>query len=262
MTNKTLSTNADKALLARFDADERYSAVFPGLRREALPHLVRHVDLLGREGVVIYSALTSDTVAVVAREQIDYFRGLGQAFEWKAFAHDPPSDLVERLAAEGFAIDEPEAVMVLDVESVPVVSDGTQDIRRVTDPALLDDVASIKQRVYVDRASNIVDQLRFELTHAPDYLSVYLAYVDDTPAATAWIRFPPTSAFASLWGGSTLPELRNRGLYTSLLASRIDEARRRSFRYVTVDAGRMSRPILEKRGFRLLTYATACTCQA
>jgi len=27
--------------------------------------------------------------------------------------------------------------------------------------------------------------------------------------------------FASLWGGSTLPELRNRGLYTSLLAARI-----------------------------------------
>ena len=69
---------------------------------------------------------------------------------------------------------------------------------------------------------------------------------------------PPRSAFASLWGGSTLPELRKRGLYTSLLNARLEEARQRGFRYLTVDAGDMSRPILEKRGFRLLTHATAC----
>ena len=31
-----------------------------------------------------------------------------------------------------------------------------------------------------------------------------------------------------------------------------------SFGTVTIDAGHMSRPIVEKRGFRLLTYATAC----
>ena len=72
-------------------------------------------------------------------------------------------------------------------------------------------------------------------------------------------RFPAHSAFASLWGGSTLPELRGRGLYTGLLAARLQEARARGARYLTVDAGPMSRPILERRGFRLLTHATACT---
>ena len=58
-----------------------------------------------------------------------------------------------------------------------------------------------------------------ELEHAPDYLSVYLAYVDGQPAACGWARFPAGSPFASLWGGSTLPEQRGRGLYASLLAT-------------------------------------------
>jgi GNAT superfamily N-acetyltransferase len=85
-----------------------------------------------------------------------------------------------------------------------------------------------------------------------------VAYVQNVAAACAWIRFPPGSPFASLWGGATLPELRNRGLYTALLAARVQEARARGWRYLTIDAGHMSRPIVEKRGFRLLTYATAC----
>ena len=69
-------------------------------------------------------------------------------------------------------------------------------------------------------------------------------------------------ALALLAGAVGLPELRNRGLYTALLAARVQEARARGWRYLTIDAGHMSRPIVEKRGFRLLTYATACTWHA
>jgi GNAT superfamily N-acetyltransferase len=97
------------------------------------------------------------------------------------------------------------------------------------------------------------------MDHAPETLSVYLASVGETPAACGWIRFRPGGAFAGLWGGATIPELRHRGIYTALVGARLDEARRRGVRYVTVDAGQMSRPILEKLGFQLLTHATACT---
>ena len=117
------------------------------------------------------------------------------------------------------------------------------------------EIDQIKQQIGDDWS---VERLAFELEHAPDYLSVYVAYAGNVAAACAWIRFPPGSPFASLWGGATLPQLRNRGLYTALLAARVQEARVRGWRYVTIDAGHMSRPIVEKRGFRLLTYATAC----
>ena len=75
--------------------------------------------------------------------------------------------------------------------------------------------------------------LAYELEHAPDHLSVYVAYADNVPVACGWIRFPEASPFASLWGGSTVPELRNRGLYTALLAVRVQEARARGWRYLT-----------------------------
>src|SRR5262249_32717301 len=112
---------------------------------------------------------------------------------------------------------------------------------------------------YGDGSRELVERLAWELAHAPGYLSVYLAELQGQPAACGWARFPAGSAFASLWGGSTLAELRGQGLYTDLLAARLQEALARGYRPLTVDAGPMSRPTLERRGFRLLTYATACT---
>ncbi|NMB86841.1 MAG: GNAT family N-acetyltransferase, partial [Chloroflexi bacterium] len=83
----------------------------------------------------------------------------------------------------------------------------------------------------------------------PEVRSIYVAYAGDQPVATAWIYFPPHSRFASLWGGSTRAEYRGRGLYTALLAIRLQEALRRGVTYLSVDASSMSRPILEKYGF-------------
>ena len=119
-------------------------------------------------------------------------------------------------------------------------------------------MVTVKERVYTKDINDLVDRLAHELEHTPDGISVYVAYLDGAPAACAWIRFPRSSAFASLWGGSTVPEARRRGLYTDLLNVRVQEAIGRGFRYLTIDAGSMSRPIVEKHGFQVLTFATAC----
>jgi GNAT superfamily N-acetyltransferase len=248
-------------LLARYDRDERYSATYPNLRREELPQLVRHVDLLGQTGMVIYSDLTPDAADTAIQQQVAYFQSIGQDFEWKAFAHDQPADLVQRLAARGFEIDDPEVVLALDLSSTNT-SEATHDVRRLLNPTELQDVARIRQQTDGADPQHRVAQLAYEMTHEPDSISVYVAYVDNTPAACAWIRFPQKSAFASLWGGTTVPELRGRGLYTALLQIRLREAQDRRYAYLTVDAGPMSRPILEKHGFTLLTCATACTWSA
>jgi GNAT superfamily N-acetyltransferase len=243
-------------LLALYDQYERFLATFPGLRREELPQVARHLDLIGHSGTVIHSRLATETADAAIEEQIAYFQSVGQDFEWKAYAHDQPPDLLERLAAHGFELDETEAILVIDVHDPPAaLLAATANVTRLHQLDDLRAVSSIKQQVGGDQ---MVDQLAYEMEHAPDYLSVYMAYAEDVPAACGWIRFPEASPFASLWGGTTLPEQRNRGLYTALLAARVQEARDRGWRYVTVDAGHMSRPILEKRGFRLLTYATAC----
>ena len=227
----------------------------PGLRREVSGGVVRHVDLFGREGVVLYSELTAETADAAIDEQVAFFRAQRQDFEWKVFAHDQPPDLVERLSARGLEIDQREAVMVRDLESSPPTA-ASQDsvlIRRALTRDDLRNVVAVKGNLAA------LDTLTFELETDPDYLSVYVAYAGDAPVSTGWIRFPSNSAFASLWGGATLPEYRNRGVYTALVLARLAEAEQRGYRFAYVDAGPMSRPILEKREFSALTYATACT---
>ena len=45
---------------------------------------------------------------------------------------------------------------------------------------------------------------------------------------------------------------RRKGLYTAALALRVQEAVRRGYRYLTINASEMSRPIVSKYGFHLL----------
>lgn len=249
-------------LLALYDSNERFSATYADTRREELPALVRHVDLRGTSSIVLYSRLTSDTADAIIQEQLAYFNSLGHDVEWKAYSHDQPSDLIERLTRHGFAVDEVEAILVLDLHTTHPAPDAPSRVRRITRSEQLTDLATVRERVYSSNVSDAVDRLSFELEQTPDDISVYIADFDGAAAACAWIRFPRASAFASLWGGSTVPELRNRGLYTELVAARVQEARGRGFRYLTVDARSTSRPILEKIGFQLLTSATACTRSA
>jgi hypothetical protein len=77
---------------------------------------------------------------------------------------------------------------------------------------------------------------------------VYLAYVDDRPVARATASFGEHGV--TLFGGATLPEARGRGAYRALVAARWDDAVVRGTPLLVTQAGRMSRPILERLGFR------------
>jgi GNAT superfamily N-acetyltransferase len=228
-------------LLSLYDDDERQMAINVGMRREALPGLVRHVDLVGTSSTVLWSALDASAIDDAIEEQKAYFAALGHELEWKAYAHDPPPDLIDRLRGHGFAVDEPEAIVVLDLTAAPPeLSTEAPNVRRLTRPDQMD------------------ERIREEWRLSPETVSVYAAEVDGARVAHGWARFPTNSRFASLWGGKTLAVYRNRGLYTQLVRARVQEARQRGYRYVTVDARSTSRPILERRGFRVLTRATAC----
>lgn len=66
----------------------------------------------------------------------------------------------------------------------------------------------------------------------------------------SWIRFHTGTDFASLWGGSTLPEWRGRGIYRAQVAYRRNLAAQRGYQYVQVDASPDSRGILARLGLR------------
>jgi GNAT superfamily N-acetyltransferase len=244
------------SLLGLYDTQEREQAINAGMRREVVPGLVRQVDLVGTDSVVLYSKLADAQLDHAIDEQVAYFAELGHDLEWKAYAHDTPSDLVERLLQHGFVADEREAIVVLDLRAAPAgLSTSSAAVRRLHDP---DEIGRLLP-LFREGRTDAAERLAWELREAPEQLSVYIAEFDGQPASCGWVRFPVNTSFASLWGGTTLPAFRNRGAYSQLVSARVQEARQRGFRYATVDAGRMSRPILERRSFRVLTWATACS---
>lgn len=248
-----------KELLALFDRQQRIEVEYPGTRKDALPHVVRFVRPTPGMSFILYSWLDQANADAVIQEQIDYFASLQQPFEWKAYDHDSPPDLKDRLVAHGFEPQEPDAVMVLDLRQAPpaLLGPPAADVHRLDRPDQLGDVVRVEEQVW----GGSFDWIRARLgqhMQIPGYMSVYVAYAGGQPACCGWVTFQPNSQFATLWGGSTVPAYRRRGLYTAVLAARVQESLRRGCRYLAIDASPMSRPIVARHGFRLLTYAHDC----
>lgn len=250
----------NNTILALYDEEQRIDVDFPGTRKEQRPHVIRFVSETGGSHFILYSDLEgADVEAVIAEEQA-YFSPLGEV-EWKVYGHDRPPDLIQRLAKRGFEIEEPEAFMILDLEKArrfdhhalpPEVT-----MRRLEDASELDDVRLIEETVWGEDCAWVNTSLAVDMA-LPGYLSIYVAYVEGQPACAGWINFHPNSHFAGLWGGSTVPEHRGKGLYTALLAARMREAAGRGYRFLVIDASPMSRPIVERHGFRVLTMIWPC----
>lgn len=257
-----------QGLLTLYDEQERIDVTFPDQHRMPSGAVIRHVAKQaadgGLRGFVIYSRLTEVDANQAIQEQVDYFEALGASFEWKLFEHDTPSDLRDRLAAHGFEIGDPEAIMVLELDQAPPVllTPPAHEVHRIADPALIDEVVSVQEEDQQEAQTHLADHLRATLTEHPEMLSIYAVYADGRPVASAWLYRDPSSSFASLWGGTTRSSYRKRGYYTALLAVRVQEAIAKGARFLTIDASPMSRPIVERFGFRLITTSHPCTWRA
>ncbi len=236
-----------REFLSVFDREQRIEIEFPGVRKESSAHIVRFVRNAPGMNFILYSRLDESNVDRVIEEQIAYFTQMDQPFEWKVYAHDIPADLKDRLLAHGFESEDPESVMILELsKAAPTLLEPIRaDVRQVTHQDQLEDVIEVEEQVWGEDFGWIRDRLGRDLD-IPGYLSVYAAYVEGIPACSGWIYFHPKSQFATLWGGSTVPEFRNRGLYSAVLATRTQAAIQRGFRFLAIDASAMSRPIVER----------------
>jgi len=250
-----------KHILAIYDQDRKGVSLI-GMQREETSHLVRHLSPSG-EGLIIYSNLNSTNVEEVIQEQIAHFESTGCDFSWVVFDHDTPANLKDRLLAHGFLAEEPEAILILDIEDLSQDLEKliNFDVQRIIDTDKIDDVLTIRQQVWQSDYSSMAQSLTKRLIDAPESLGIYVAYVDGKPVSTAQISFFQNGHFAGLVQAATLPDFRGRGLYTALVATRIQEAKRRGIRFVDADASPKSRPILEKIGFQWLTDSYSCEWQ-
>ena len=178
----------------------------------------------------------------------------GRRAQWKVHGLEAPFDLRGRLESAGCTPEEPLALMILDVAATPRRSFGECEEVVVKEASLdeLDDIAALGEQVWNQPMPWLRQSLR-EMTHpARGTAKVFCAKTRDRVVGSGWIEFHGRSRFAQLCGGSLVEGYRGRGLYSRLFERRVEEARARGVPYIAVDASAISRPILERRGFRFV----------
>lgn len=248
------------AVLALYDRDMREGALpdGPDARVERTGSVVRQVaSAQGWNGIVWSSSAAADADVVIA-EQIAYFTGLGQEFEWKVYGHDRPADLGQRLAAAGFTPEPVETLMIGETQDLLFDAELPDGVRivPVTDRAGVDLVADVHEKAFGTDASRLRHQMLARLIADPDSVVAVVALAGDEPVSSARMELVPGTRFAGLWGGGTVDGWRGRGIYRALVAHRARAAAERGCRYLQVDASDQSRPILERLGFAALSTTT------
>ncbi|MDP9395479.1 MAG: GNAT family N-acetyltransferase [Actinomycetota bacterium] len=258
----------DRAPLAAFDEQLRQSLdpPAPGWLVERVGDVIRQVAPPGTAGsTVTWSRLDAGTADAAIAEQVAFFAAAGREFEWKAYGYDGPADLPDRLRAAGFIEEGVESLVVGEVADVVAGTAGHRPPDGVVVREVGDEdwprIEALKTAVYGTDTHGRVEAVRAEHAADPEAISVHVAVAGDRVVSAAWVRFHAGTDFASLWGGATAPQWRQRGIYRALVARRAEQARERGFRYLQVDASPDSRPILERLGLVPLTTTTPWTWQ-
>ena len=171
--------------------------------------------------------------------------------EWELGESCTPPDLVGRLAALGILPDEDEPVAIGMVLGAAAVSDeptGTTS-RRVESVGELVLARQIQHDAFGGSSDDVdLDQAEADFAREGVDGSTFLAWVDGETVAAGYASYTPFGLL--LFGGATLPGARGRGAYRALVAARAREAARRGTPVLVTQAGQLSRPILERLGFR------------
>lgn len=246
-------------LLAVYDAQARtamLNRVPQGVTCDRDGPLMRCVGL--HRGFVGYRNLdgVADVDALIART-VAFFAGRGEAFEWKLHGHDRPADLPERLHAHGFVAEDVETVVIGETATLAHDPQLPPEVtlREVGPGPDFVRIAELNTVVWDEDMSWLAADLTRRVT-GPGGVTVLVAEAGDRLVSAAWLVRSPGTDFAGLWGGSTLPEWRGRGIYRALVARRAQLAVEQGARYLQVDASEDSRPILERLGFVAVTTTT------
>ena len=241
-------------ILALYDAEMRADpprAV--GVEHERDGPVLRSV---GPWNVVVWWRLSEDDADAAVADQAARARAAGMPLEWKVYDHDGPPGIGCVLERAGFVADPRETFMAFDLtHELPDAGPGAGcEIRRIADAAGVDDFTAVGDAAFGH--DNHAKTEYYVRSLGDPAQTLFVAYCGERPVSAGRLQTPPGRSFASIWGGGTVPGQRGRGLFRALVAHRAREARRRGYRYLTVDAAPTSRPILERLGFVTLTGIT------
>lgn len=259
-------TDSPRDLLAAYDAQLRGAAEVQGA--ETWDHVGPLWRALFTDGAFVsYESLEGvDDVDALIADTVAHFAGIPQVreFEWKTRGHDWPPDLDARLRAHGFEPEEVETVMVGEAALLAVdveLPDGVT-VRRVDQlperDAVVTEASEVAARIFGGGPSGEEMLRRLDRMEGREQFWVAEAVSDGTRrvVCSGRLALVEGTEFAGIWGGSTLPEWRGRGIYRALTAARARAALAEGVRYINSDCTAMSRPILERSGLVAVTTTT------
>lgn len=210
---------------------------------------------------VTWSDLDAVSADAVIAAQITRFSELSRPWEWKHYSYDAPPDLPDRLLAAGFTPEPAETLLVAEIAglTLDVPPPPGVELRAVVDKQDVEALVSVHDEAFGGDHSAMGRTLLAGLARQPSTTEALVAWAEQTPISAGRVDFHPGTDFASLWGGSTVPAWRGRGVFRSLVAYRAALASAQGFRYLQVDALPASRPILQRLGFVELAITTPFT---
>ncbi len=231
-----------------------------GEELESLPFVTRRCGTAGDYSYVTAFALTTENADAEIQEQISHFRELGRSFEWKTFSFDEPSNLVERLKAAGFEVEDLESLVMYDLADglEPFQFPAGIEVKRVQNEGELTDFRSVAEEVFAKDYSFTTNQLAEAIASGTRGHDAYVAYVSGEPVSIGRLYTSPNSAFAGFYGGGTREAFHGQGIYRAIVAARAHEALALGARYLQVDALPTSLPILKRLGFTHIADTIPC----
>lgn len=197
--------------------------------------------------------------AIIAAQR-DYFAARGQQLEWKTYDYDEPADLGARLLAAGFVKEDDEALILGEAAPLAaqeiVLPEGVV-VRAVDRRADFDRIRALYRRVWGDDPAWVSGSLYERWVAQPETVDIVVVEESrEGPVLCSARSEYDGSPFTGLWGGSTDPDWRGRGLYRATLLHRARLGLARGKAYVRVDASRDSEPILRRLGLHRVATTT------
>jgi predicted N-acetyltransferase YhbS len=228
-----------------------------------------HVDLEERDGYVLrhHAASPHPLLGLVLRQRLEadavpgtvekaraWFRERGRArFAWAVADIATPADLAERLldlGLEPYAEDPVFAAMVLEHEPPGTAGVVVRRVETFEDQIAAAEIAMESFGLSEEERGATRQGLRerWETVKTDKRGDDFVALVDEEVVGSAGASYTEIGLY--LGGGNVAEAARGRGVYRALVRARWDVAVERGTPALVVQAGKMSRPILERLGFR------------
>lgn len=195
--------------------------------------------------------LEPDEVDATVAEVRGLLRKRGRAAcTWEVGSSATPADLLERLRAHGCVDDRDPHVIGMVLTEPPPAPAESIEARPVRDFAEFRAAQHVAEEAFggtVEMDDALV-RARYEEQVETGGWTTFVALVDGEIVASA--TSTDVDGAVTLNGGAVAPRARGRGAYRALVTARWDDAVARGMPALVTQAGAMSRPILERLGFR------------